>query len=644
MFSARNIRDSKFLKNSTFKPISRRRNRDTTADSSFYVSVLPTIEFDDLMAQETMMPSVFALPVRKKFKPKVKEIDTTEHVQYELRTTYDSRKPNSAKSPQNFENFQRTKLVNPVMDSDRSEANMSMKETKDEVAKPAEVIITPRPSSRIPKQRNLVVLTPNGTRTEPTQKRSIPGNRLRYLIANQQDVDDSITITNNGTLLTIKGLDRETRDVYRLTVIAEYSKAHVSGAGIYQVTIRVDDVNDNPPLFNQPIYSGVISENCAMGTGVRLNQAMLIKDADVGENAEFVVLLSGEGSTLFEVEFVNRTAAKNDSKTGLIGGGYKMQNNFKLDKHFQMMFIDAESPLPALDVPYYNIRYIGPNILDRERENFYSLRITAKDRGGLKSEAKLGIVVADVNDNPPVFEHIAVFKDSGAEILEFTNSMDIYFVDRFNSIIDLPGLDKMEKQIDAEPISFRLSMSPIGQKKGQAMERVNIGTPRFLVEKNRTATEDAAKRSARKGKRHNRIDAPTPFFSIAENVEVGSTVLKMTAVDDDADENARVFYEIVSETFIPNRASRNVHMMRYFSVDRLSGEIKINKPLQAESEIRLNVTAKDIGDLADFTMVKFKVGHLIILFYKLAKIVRNGLKLTEIVWHCLKLSEIRISS
>lgn len=613
MFSARNIRDSKFLKNSTFKPISRRRNRDTTADASYYVSVLPTIEFDDLMAQETMLPSIFALPVRKKFKPKVKEVDTTEHVEYELRTTYDSRKPNSAKSPQNFENFQRTKLVNPVMDSNRSETNISLKETKDEVTKPTEVIITPRPSSRIAKQRNLVVLTPNGTRTESTQKRSAPGNRLRYLIANQQDVDDAIIITNNGTLLTIKGLDRETRDVYRLTVIAEYSKAHVSGAGIYQVTIRVVDVNDNPPLFNQPIYSGVISENCALGTGVRLNQAMLIKDADVGENAEFVVLLSGEGSTLFEVEFVNRTLAKNETKTGFTpGGGYKMQNNFKLEKQFQMMFIDSQSPLPSVDVPYYNIRYIGPNVLDRERENFYSLRITAKDRGGLKSEAKLGIVVADVNDNPPVFEQIAVFKDSGAEILEFTNSMEIYFVDRFNSIIDLPGLDKMEKQMDLEPISYRLSMSPAsGQKKAQAMERVNVGTPRFLAETNKTITEEAGKRTSRKGKRHNRIDAPTPFFSIAENVEVGSTVLKMTAVDDDADENARVFYEIVSETFIPNRASRNVHMMRYFSVDRLSGEIKINKPLQAESEIRLNVTAKDIGDLADYTMVKFKVSRVL---------------------------------
>lgn len=47
---------------------------------------------------------------------------------------------------------------------------------------------------------------------------------LRFTIANQKDVTDMLAITTDGTLHTLQPLDRETRDVYRLTVIAEYNK------------------------------------------------------------------------------------------------------------------------------------------------------------------------------------------------------------------------------------------------------------------------------------------------------------------------------------------------------------------------------------------------------------------------------------
>lgn len=61
---------------------------------------------------------------------------------------------------------------------------------------------------------------------------------LRFVIANQPDVTDYIAISQDGTLYTKKGLDREERDTYRLTVIAEYNKGFLSGAGIYQVSFH----------------------------------------------------------------------------------------------------------------------------------------------------------------------------------------------------------------------------------------------------------------------------------------------------------------------------------------------------------------------------------------------------------------------
>lgn len=58
---------------------------------------------------------------------------------------------------------------------------------------------------------------------------------LKFIIANQQDVADKFAISADGTIYTQKALDREERDVYRLTIIAENSRGIVKGAGVYQV-------------------------------------------------------------------------------------------------------------------------------------------------------------------------------------------------------------------------------------------------------------------------------------------------------------------------------------------------------------------------------------------------------------------------
>ena len=72
---------------------------------------------------------------------------------------------------------------------------------------------------------------------------------------------------------------------------------------------------------------------------------------------------------------------------------------------------------------------LGPSILDREQKNFYKLRLLAKDTGGLTEEAQLVIFITDVNDNAPVFEKLSVFKQTGIEILQYTDKMEIYFID-----------------------------------------------------------------------------------------------------------------------------------------------------------------------------------------------------------------------
>lgn len=56
------------------------------------------------------------------------------------------------------------------------------------------------------------------------------GSGTEFLIVNQQDVPD-VAITSDGTLFAPEGLDRETRQNYSITVIAEGSR----GVGVFQV-------------------------------------------------------------------------------------------------------------------------------------------------------------------------------------------------------------------------------------------------------------------------------------------------------------------------------------------------------------------------------------------------------------------------
>lgn len=196
---------------------------------------------------------------------------------------------------------------------------------------------------------------------------------IKFFIANERDVEDHIKIYPNGTLYTLKPLDRETRSVYRLTIISEYSKGITSKTGIFQVTVYVTDENDNPPRFERDRYEGKIKENCISGTEVDLNYPIFASDIDHGVNAQFTVTIFGDGS-----------------------------EKFRLDRNTGKVYFNSAS------VP-----------LDREQRSVYNLRVVAKDKGGLYSEVKLIINIEDENDNAPNFVEMIVVPDSGVEILRY---------------------------------------------------------------------------------------------------------------------------------------------------------------------------------------------------------------------------------
>jgi hypothetical protein len=67
----------------------------------------------------------------------------------------------------------------------------------------------------------------------PHNDTAVPGTE--FLIVNQQDVPD-VAIMSDGTLYAPQGLDRETRQNYSITVIADSSR----GVGVFQVKLRAN--------------------------------------------------------------------------------------------------------------------------------------------------------------------------------------------------------------------------------------------------------------------------------------------------------------------------------------------------------------------------------------------------------------------
>ncbi|XP_011348713.1 cadherin-89D [Ooceraea biroi] len=197
----------------------------------------------------------------------------------------------------------------------------------------------------------------------------------QFLIVNQQDVPD-IAIMEDGTLYAPEGLDRETRQNYSITVIAESLRS----VGVFQVRIIVDDENDHAPEFALTTYEGRIMENSPAGTEVTLTDPIVASDKDEGKNQYFMFTLRGEGSNLFRL----------DPITG------------------RVYFVG-----------------IDERTLDRESKADYEFQVIATDSGGLASETTLKITVLDANDNAPKFIRMVVLPDQGVRVSQEPDAFDV---------------------------------------------------------------------------------------------------------------------------------------------------------------------------------------------------------------------------
>uniref|UniRef100_A0A3Q3A4R4 Cadherin domain-containing protein n=1 Tax=Kryptolebias marmoratus TaxID=37003 RepID=A0A3Q3A4R4_KRYMA len=93
--------------------------------------------------------------------------------------------------------------------------------------------------------------------------------------------------------LTVDGpLDREKLSHYNVTVIAT-DEGTPSLSSVSVITVHISDVNDNAPLFSEPVLNVYVEEKSEAGTTIAFITAL---DPDTAENAKVMYSLSGNFS------------------------------------------------------------------------------------------------------------------------------------------------------------------------------------------------------------------------------------------------------------------------------------------------------------------------------------------------------------
>ncbi|KAI4882654.1 hypothetical protein NFI96_014645 [Prochilodus magdalenae] len=89
--------------------------------------------------------------------------------------------------------------------------------------------------------------------------------RTRYVLRGEGAGSVFVIDEKTGNIHVTKPLDREEKDEYRLIATATDSQTERALEPSSQFIIRVQDINDNPPVFEDGPYSATVPEMANIG-------------------------------------------------------------------------------------------------------------------------------------------------------------------------------------------------------------------------------------------------------------------------------------------------------------------------------------------------------------------------------------------
>nr|XP_047934269.1 protocadherin Fat 1 isoform X2 [Anser cygnoides] len=378
-----------------------------------------------------------------------------------------------------------------------------------------------------PYEAFIVENMPAGTRViqvKGTDSDSGLNGQVTYSLDPYQELDviESFTINmETGWITTLKELDHEKRDKYKITVVASDRGEKIQLSSLAVVEVTVTDVNDNPPRFTAEIYKGTVSEDDPPGGVIAI---LSTTDADTEEaNRQVSYYITG-GDPLGQFAVEN------------------IQNEWK---------VYVKKPL------------------DREEKDNYLLNITATD-GTFATRAVVEVKVLDANDNSPVCEK-ALYTDTvpedalpGKLIMQVSaTDADIRSNAEITYTLHGTGAEKFGLTPDTGELKTLMPLDREQQAVYYLLVKATDGGGRFCQANIILTLEDVNDNAPE-------FTADPYSITVFENTEPKTLLTRVQATDADAGMNRKIHYSLV------NSAEGQ------FSIDEFSGIIRLEKPLDRE--------------------------------------------------------------
>ncbi|XP_034453250.1 protocadherin gamma-A12-like isoform X41 [Hippoglossus hippoglossus] len=465
-----------------------------------------------------------------------------------------------------------------------------------------------------------------------------------------------LAVDNNKVELVLENkLDREKQNEMNLLLTAlDGGSPQRSGTVVIHVTVL--DANDNAPVFSQAVYKASLPENSPPDTVV-INVSAT--DADEGVNGDVTYQFghvsdddinmfsidskTGEITVTGVIDFEERSSfemrVKAKDGLGLTSYAKVMIDVTDVNDNAPVIYLMSlthpipENVSPGSEVGIINVQdrdsennrqvrcsiqqnvpfKLVPSIknyyslvttgqLDRELVSDYNITITATDEGSppLSSSKTVQLSVADINDNPPVFEeqsfsaYVTENNKPGSTLCSVTardpdwrqNGTVVYSllpgevngasVSSYLSVNGDTGVIHAVRSFDYEQFrSFKVHV--MARDNGSPPLSSNVTVSVFISDVNDNSPQ---------------ILYPAPegnsFMTelVPKAAHGGSLVSKVIAVDADSGQNAWLSYHIVKSTD-PGLFTIGVH----------SGEIRTQRDISESDSMKQNliVAVKDNG-------------------------------------------------
>ncbi|XP_023251940.1 protocadherin alpha-2-like isoform X2 [Seriola lalandi dorsalis] len=331
------------------------------------------------------------------------------------------------------------------------------------------------------------------------------------------DVQSGGQHSESAELVLQKSLDREKQSVIHLTLTA-LDGGKPARTGTLKIVVHVMDINDNAPVFSQPLYKARVTENAPFQTSILTVSAT---DLDEGINGEIIY------------SFIER-------------GNFNPEALFSINPDTGEITVRGK--------------------VDYEENTAYDIRVQARDKGtpSRSVHGKVLVEVTDLNDNIPEIIITSIMSPVKEDAEVGTVVALVTVTDKDGGNNGITGA----KILSLVPFKLKLNYKNYySLTVDEPLDREGVSQYNVTIIATDEGTPPLSSTSVIPVHISDVNDNP-PLFSepvinvyVKENSAVGATIFTITAADPDIEENAKVTYSLLESNSrsIPRTSGVNIN-------------------------------------------------------------------------------------